>query len=180
MAETPVIPTVPQSPAAAVPAPIKKPFPLWIIWVIITLLLATAAGFAYKYFQLKQAAVPQPSPIVIASPSPALAPSPTPSPTADPTAGWKIYKNTQYGFEFSYPEGYKVLTDSENLYGWPKAILLLYKGGQSYDLAVEVWDSAKPDYDLNVKIKDGRFIALKNLNKDPEVAEIIATFKLSD
>ena len=155
---------------------------------LIFLTVGAAIGFlVYQNTQLKkQVIAPLPSvrPVtasIVPSPS---APSPTPSPSASPIpavkAGWKIYKNTQYGFEFSYPEAYKVLTDSENLYGWPKAILLLYKGGQSYDLSVEVWDSAKPDYDLSVKTKSGKFIALKNLNSDPEVAEIIATFKLSN
>ena len=152
---------------------------------LIFLTAAAAIGFlVYQNTQLKkQAAVPLPSasPIMASIiPSPAV-PSPTPSPSPiNLIPGWKIYKNAQPGFEFSYPETYKVLTDKENLYGWPKAILLLYKGGQSYDLAIEVWDSAKPNYDLSVKTKDGQFITLKNLNNDPEVAGIIATFKLAD
>ncbi|MEK7550289.1 MAG: hypothetical protein AAB535_00685 [Patescibacteria group bacterium] len=102
--------------------------------------------------------------------------------------GWKLYQNEQYKFEFSHPSSYKVLTDAENLYGWPKAILLLYKGGQSYDLAVEIWNTEaeyKAKYTdtstYNVfKTKDGKFITLLNANKDAEVAEIISTFKFTD
>lgn len=109
--------------------------------------------------------------------------------TESPTPqSWKVYKNEQYGFEFSYPETYKVLTDKENLYGWPKAILLLYKGGQSYDLAVEIWNTEaeyKEKYaDASIltvfKTKDGKFITLLNQNKTPEVSQIITTFKFTN
>ncbi len=126
-----------------------------------------------------------PVPTASAEAVPSIAPTPTPAST--PKTGWKVYKNTQYGFEFMYPESYQVLTDSNNLYGWPKAILLLYKGGQSYDMAVELWNT-EAEYKAKYtdtssytafKTKDGKFITLLNANKDTEVSEIITTFKLT-
>ncbi len=163
--------------------------------LIIVLLLLIALGiigyFVYQNMLLKrQANIPLSTPtsvaVTVASPSPVPVPTPIPGPSLKP--GWQLYTNDQYGFEFSHPASYKVLTDSENLYGWPKAILLLYKGGQSYDLAVEIWSSeaeykAKyPDSSILTvfKTKDGKFITLLNQNNDPEVSEIISTFKLSD
>lgn len=149
--------------------------------IVVSLFAALGIGgyFAYQNLRLqKQIASSQSTP----SPSPSSAPSPSPK------AGWKIYKNDQYGFEFSYPETYKVLTDKDNLYGWPKAILLLYKGGQSYDMAVEVWNT-EAEYKTKYvdassytvfKTAGGKFITLLNANKDPEVAEIISAFKFLD
>jgi len=159
-----------------------------IVIVLILIIAAAAIGFlVYQNIQLrKQTAIPSPTPTLSAGIVPTSAPTPTPGPSLKP--GWKIYQNEQYGFEFLYPQEYKVLTDSENLYGWPKAILLLYKGGQSYDMAVEVWNT-EAEYKAKytdtstfsvLKTKDGKFITLSNANKDPEVAEIISTFKLTE
>jgi hypothetical protein len=98
---------------------------------------------------------------------------------------WILYKNEQYGFQIFHPQSYKVLNDKENLYGWPNAIVLLYNGGQSYDLPIEVWDT-KADYEtkyhdvpnLTVKEVKGKFITLLNMNTEDEVGEIINTFKV--
>lgn len=154
------------------------------IFIVLLLLVVFvgAVAFAYLFGSGKlqwnnQSPTPTPSPMA------SITPSPIPSPTAKP--GWKVYKNTQYGFEISYPEAYEALDDEENLYGWPKAVVLFYKGGQSYDLAVEVWNSeaeykAKYNtsiYDLTVKEVNGKFITLLNTNKETEVGEIISTFK---
>ena len=96
---------------------------------------------------------------------------------------WKLYKNEQYGFQIFHPDSYKVLNDKENLYGWPDAIVLLYNGGQSYDLPIEVWDfkteyvdKYKDDPRLTVKEVKGKFITLFNMNTEDEVDEIIDTF----
>ena len=97
---------------------------------------------------------------------------------------WKLYKNEEYGFQIFHPESYKVLNDKENLYGWPNAIVLLYNGGQSYDLPIEVWDT-KAEYEakyknapnLTVKEVKGKFITFLNSNTENEVDEIIDTFK---
>jgi len=151
--------------------------------IIILVVALVAIGFlVIQNMRLKKQVEVVPS----SSPSAQMTDqTPSPSPTLMP--GWKLYQNSEYNFEFSHPAEYKVLTDSENLYGWPHAILLLYKGGQSYDLAVEIWGSEaeyKANYsdtsDLTVfKTKDGKFVTLLNNNGDPKVAEIISTFKLS-
>lgn len=104
----------------------------------------------------------------------------TPVPTTKP--GWTTYKNTELGFEISFPDKYKTTDDS---YGWPKSVLLLYSGGQSYDLAIEVWNSTAeyqakyPAGTKNITVKniDGKYLTLLNMNFKPEVDEIIATFK---
>jgi len=99
--------------------------------------------------------------------------------------GWLTYTNTQYGFEISYPKTYKALDDSDNLYGWPDAVVLFYAGGQSYDMAVEVWDT-KTEYEnkyptqidnLTVKRVGDKYITLLNMNRQAEVDQIIETFK---
>ena len=159
-----------------------------IIVLILVIVLGVVGYFVYKNMKLKQqtSLVTSPSPSSKITPTPVLTASP--SPTSNVPAGWKLYQNTQYGFEFSYPVNYKVLTDSENLYGWPNAILLLYDGGQSYDLPVELWNT-EAEYKTKYtdsstytvyKTKDGKFITLSNMNKDPEVVEIISTFKFTD
>ncbi|KKU93254.1 hypothetical protein A3E17_02400 [Candidatus Amesbacteria bacterium RIFCSPHIGHO2_12_FULL_48_14] len=114
-----------------------------------------------------------------------FAPCPTPPPLT-PTSlkpGWKEYRNTKYRFTISYPANFQALDDQENLYGWPNAVVLLYAGGQSYDLAVEVWNT-KAEYEakyknaanLTVNEINGKFITLLNSNTKSEVDEIIATF----
>lgn len=156
--------------------------------IFILLSLGAVAFLYYQNQQLKtMLANYQTQPTITPTIKPTETLISTATPSATPKTGWKIYKNDQYGFEFSYPDKYKVLTDKENLYGWPKAILLLYKGGQSYDMPVEVWDSEAEykqkygdNYEFTVFKKDGKFITLLNQNKDLEVAEIIKTFKFSN
>ncbi len=155
-----------------------------IIVVIVVIALGIIGFLIYQNTQLKKQASPaSPTPTPITT----SASTPTPVPTATPKPGWKLYQNQQYKFEFSYSSAYKVLTDKENLYGWPKAILLLYKGGQSYDMAVEIWNT-EAEYKTKYadassytvfKTTDGKFITLLNANKDTEVSEIIATFKFT-
>jgi hypothetical protein len=158
-----------------------------IVIVLVSVILLAIIGFlVYQNMQLKkQAVIPSTTPTTTTTTS---APSVTPTPTPSLKPGWKLYQNSQYKFEFSHPASYKVLTSSEDLYGWPKAILLLYDGGQSYDLAIEIWNT-EAEYKANYndttvltvfKTKDGKFITLLNTNKDPEIAEIISTFKFTE
>jgi hypothetical protein len=163
--------------------------------IIIVLVLIIALGIigflVYQNMQLKkQTALPSSTPtsvaVTVASPSPVPVPTSIPGPSLKP--GWQLYTNDKYGFEFSHPASYKALTSKDDLYGWEDAILLLYDGGQSYDLAIEIWDSEaqyKEKYvDSSIltvfKMKDGKFITLLNQNSDPEVAEVISTFKLTN
>lgn len=163
--------------------------------IIITLLLGVIGLLAYQNFQLrslikgnlqqKQAYQTESQETII---TPTEEPLPTPTPESNISnipAGWKVYKNETYGFQIAYPEGYKVLTDKNNLYGWPNAVALIYGGGQSYDLPIEVWNSTSAylekyqnEESLVVKKIGNKYITLVNTNKNPEVDKIIATFTL--
>lgn len=80
-------------------------------------------------------------PLEITATAPAAEETSAPIPPAP--AGWLTYENATYGFYFYHPAEFEVLTDEDTLYGWENAILLLYNGGQSYDLAIQVWDSTE-------------------------------------
>lgn len=167
----------------------------WLIIVLVILLIGISVVFAYYYGiqsekeNLKVDSNTESVKDVEKNISKTLTLSETSIPTAIPTSnlpkGWQTYTNKQYGFEISYPNKYKVLTDKENMYGWPKAIALIYGGGQSYDLAIEYWTTEaeyQKKYDSsykNVVVKKvGNFyITLINTNFEPEIDEIIKTFK---
>lgn len=96
------------------------------------------------------------------------------------------YTNSTYGFEVSYPDSYQLMTDSENLYGHPNGVALLYKGGQAYDIVIEVWDT-EAEYqaayvgranDLKVIQNQGKFITILNNTQEPDNQAIIDSFKL--
>ena len=95
---------------------------------------------------------------------------------------WLSYDNTEYGFSISYPNNYKALDDSENLYGWPNAVVLLYGGGQSYDIVVEAWDSKAeyeskyPSEELVVSKIGDKYITVADITKESENTEIIESF----
>ena len=120
-------------------------------------------------------------------PTPTNTPMPAPPDNPQPAVpdGWLTYQNTQYGFEISYPPEFQVLDDQDSLYGWPNAVVLLYNGGQSYDIAIQVWDSPA-DLDANypneARIQtvnvNGKIISLFDITQQPENAAVIATFKL--
>lgn len=108
-----------------------------------------------------------------------------PEVVAGQEVGWKTYKNYGLGFEISFLEKYKLLDDSDNKYGWKNSVALIYGGGQSYDLAISIWDSEQ-EYKDEYKNQDDRltvfkvkekYIVLFNQNKEGEIEETIATFK---
>lgn len=117
-----------------------------------------------------------------------ISPTPTESEIIEQSnipAGWNTYKNTQYGFEISYPPNYKVLTSKEDLYGWPDAVLLLYGGGQAYDLAIEIWDTENeykekyPSQTIKVYMVNGKYLTILDQTLEPDNAAIVSSFKLT-
>lgn len=73
----------------------------WLTAGLIILLFTTTSIFAYKYYQLKQQ-------LNKTQPSPANKITTTsPSPITDPTANWKIYINSEYGYSIKYPQTFK-------------------------------------------------------------------------
>jgi hypothetical protein len=162
-----------------------------LVYLLIIVIAVAGMGAAY-YFgtqksDKKATVTPFPTPILTSSPTP------TQIPQASPTAqqsnipvGWSTYQNTQYGFEISYPSNYQALDDSENLYGWPNGVVLFYKGGQAYDIAVEVWDS-ETEYQSKYGTNNAqvtaysvgnKFVTLMDNTQDAENASVIATFNI--
>ncbi len=112
---------------------------------------------------------------------------PTPSKVPEPLPpGWTLYRNESQGFEIAYPISYTPLDDAENLYGWPKGVLLLYNQGQSYDIVVQAWDSLSEmqntlGSDLaRVEIYPGgeRIFTIMDITGEPDNPAVIATFRV--
>ncbi|MDO9547143.1 MAG: hypothetical protein Q7J07_10405 [Pelolinea sp.] len=100
--------------------------------------------------------------------------------------GWNSYTDEALGLSFSYPDPYAVLTDAENLHGWDNCVLLLYDSGQSYDIAVQVWETVEEmeSYfgarmvDVTVFEKPDQFISVFNITMEESNSAIIATFEV--
>lgn len=114
--------------------------------------------------------------------------TPIAEPALDSTVGWKTYTNEIHSFSLKYPEPFEVLTDKKNLYGWEHALALFYGGGQSYDLAIEIWNS-EAEYKQKYKstndnltvhqTNNGKYLTLSNINNDPQINQVINTFTLN-
>ena len=168
-----------------------------ILIIVIFLLLGVIGLLVYQNLQLQkliqnntrqsnktEAEMPE---ILPSQPETTSTPSATPKSQANIPTGWLTYKNEKYSFQISYPPTYKALTDKNNLYGWPKAVVLIYSGGQSYDLPIEVWNSVaeyqakyKNEPNLTVKKIGDKYITLVNANQNPEVDQIISTFSITE
>jgi len=180
---------VPQKPVDPKNPPEKKKLSKPAVIIIILLVLVNLQLGVYIFLKNKttnQKMVPPTAPTATPATSPAPTVITTPTEAAIP-ADWQTYKNTAYGFEISYPKTYQALTDKDNLYGWPNAVVLLYNGGQSYDIPIEIWDS-KQAYEakyssqigsLIVKQIGSKYLTILNATVEPGNAAVIATFKLS-
>ena len=157
--------------------------------VLFGLLVCVSLGFAYYYgnqqgwFVKTTAKKTELEPTMI-TPTVSVSVTPDILPTISIPTGWKTFISEKYGFSISFPASYKALTDKDDLYGWPNGVVLLYNGGQSYDLAIEHWNSLE-EYEKVYKnetrtyIKNiGReYISLLNMNNTTEVEKIIETFR---
>ena len=106
------------------------------------------------------------------------------APEAAAPEGWLTYEDTTHGFYFYYPPEFEVLTDADSLYGWEKGVALLYNGGQSYDIAIQIWDSAaemeavygRGDARMHVFERSDQLISVMNITNEIDSEGIIASF----
>ncbi len=157
-----------------------------VLVAIIIVLTAIASGGAMYIYMDSQKNENNKNNTGIITPTTSIistSPQPSPPPTTPLPAGWKKYINEEYGFSISYPSSYNALTDSNNLYAWPNAVVLFYNGGQSYDIAVEVWTSTSAyqtklaGHTYSVHEIDGKFITLTSLTEETQNPQIIETFE---
>lgn len=158
--------------------------------LIIALMVVVWFAGAGKFFQNNVGKLvnnlPSDTPTAIVDNQATVTPTQTPTPEkSNVPAGWSTYTNSEYNFEISYPSNYKALTSKEDLYGWPDALVLIYGGGQAYDLAIEVWDSEAqykqkyPSQTVKVYMVDGKYLTILDQTLEPDNSAIISTFKLT-
>jgi hypothetical protein len=170
----------------------QKGFAPILILLVIALLIGAALVYAVATNKLsldslglsfnKQSPIPQ------ATSEPTTTPALSSEPSSDIPTGWSTYVNPQYNFEISHPSTYQALDSANDLYGWPDAIVLFYKGGQSYDIVIEVWDTeaeyqnkySNLDFTVEVKTVGDKFLTITDMTNEPESAQIISTFKLTN
>lgn len=193
----PAHPDHPVEPEKTESVPVKKKLPRSTV-ILLAVVAVLLIGITVFFLAKNAAPVPEPAsltpttvaPSVTAIPSTVTLPTPS-SPAASPTktvsSDWSIYKNAAYGFEISFPKPYKMLDSKDDLSAYPQGIVLIYKGGQAYDVIIEVWD-AKAAYetnygsrvsDLTVIESKGKFITLLDNTGEPDNEKIIASFKLN-
>lgn len=165
----------------------KQKGSLLIIVIIVLAIIGIAAAYYFGTQSTKTEAVqtppPSPTPVYTFTPTSEVLPT---EPVEESTlpAGWSTYVSTEYGFEISYSSNYQALDDSENLYGWPNGVVLFYKGGQAYDIAVEAWN-IQAEYEakygtnnpnLTVHAVGNKFITLLDNSQEAQNSDVIATF----
>lgn len=170
---------------------------LLIAGIFLFFLVITAAlgYFIYQNYQLQQKMLP-PNQNTATDTQPEITTTPTDvsSPTATTTAAtatpnphpdWETYTSQDHGFKFSYPPEFEALDSVDDLYGWPDGVALLYKGGQAYDIPIEIWDN-QSDYqtkyqnrlsELEVKQINGKYVTFLNNTDNQFFQEIVNTFE---
>jgi len=115
---------------------------------------------------------------------------PTPANTSvvdhNPTAELNHYQNTTYGFQLSLPENFEVITESEYLLDYPNSITLVYSGGQTHDVIIDLWEN-ESDYmsyyssrlsDVTVLQSAGKYITFLDNNLGEQNKQIISSAKI--
>lgn len=77
--------------------------------LIIVIVAITAGTMGWMFARETQAPVAQTQPAVKTT-----TPATQPTAPVDETAGWRTYTNTQYGFEFKYPQSLDLKTADDN------------------------------------------------------------------
>jgi len=111
MEEQPVINNQVQQ-APVNPVPVSKKPNYWIVAIIVFVLLLVIGSIYMFSLRSQKQMFPPP-------PEPPLPPKITlqPSPGQDPTANWKTYANTKYGYSIKYPQELNIYTRVESLPG---------------------------------------------------------------
>ncbi len=101
------------TPQVAVEQPKKSNFLVILLSTLLIISVAIAGFFAFQTQKLvKELTLLRTEPTPMATVEPTTEPVATDSSmTIDPTAGWKTYTNTMYGFSFKYPSD-KFLTNN--------------------------------------------------------------------
>ena len=92
--------------ATPIPVQPKKSFNLKVWLPIIVVVVLVGGYFVFDYVKHSFLIPPTDS---------RISPTPTVSSTPDPTADWKTYTNSQYGFEFKYPNDKSVNTSANDV-----------------------------------------------------------------
>lgn len=166
----------------------QKGFIVPILVAVIAILLIGGGVYVYTNEKVEAPEVfidsnlpPQSGQISVATTVPSKAS------TTDITNDWKMYSNSQYGFQIKYPINYKIENDMS---GWPQAITLFGgPSGQSYYLAIEIWNSQSEfntarGYNVQpqpvFKKVGNQYLSLWNVNQDQVVDQIISTFEFTN
>jgi len=123
---------------------------------------------------------------VTQAPTVTMKPEETATPTKKPVSTLPMYTNEKYGFTIAYEKPYRAMDDADNLYGYPHGVVLIYAGGQAYDIVVEVWDTKaayEKEYatrmaDVTVHEVKGKFITLLDNTKEAGNKKVIDSFTL--
>ncbi|MBI2610205.1 hypothetical protein HYW53_03470 [Candidatus Giovannonibacteria bacterium] len=126
---------------------------------LIIVLIAIIIGVSY-YIWIKQAEAP----------APVENQNQQTEQENDETAGWKTYRNTEYGFEVKYPDGWKLVDTSRNVWtsdkGNIKSIGVNIESPKRYDLPGYI--GVPVNYRILIYI-DGNFNAIADFGSpDPK------------
>lgn len=80
-----------------------------IILIAVIVVLVGAVGY-FAFVKKSEPVAERSMPTSITTPIQTTTPAPAPAPAPDKTANWKVYSNTRYGFQISYPQIGEVLT----------------------------------------------------------------------
>lgn len=167
---------------------------LFIVILLFFVVAGVVAYLVYQNYQLQEK-------IAVMAPADQVEPTTLPQETSTPTeeavspaattsdselpADWQTYTSEEHGFQVSFPADWQALDSEDDLYGWPNAVVLLYRGGQAYDIPVEVWDTAakyeekyEGQFEYVVEEINGKYVTIANYTDAEEFADIAASFQV--